>query len=809
MLLEALLLPLPALLAARGAARDGMHAIFLAALIATHVLEAGSAYLSWLLPGAVLSRCVPPLVALANRCVYLRKPPTQVELGAYVLGFVLLPALTPTPAAGGTLSYIVCGITQLSLMVGYAYPQVSTSCPLARTSLPQPAALMQAVPVCLYPLLCMVMPSLSSYGLLMVAGAMFAEPLVFVIPRAGAAHSPVKRGKKEQMTQDMFRNSKLPEEEIDAIVIGSGIGGLATAALMSRIQGKRVLVLEKHYRSGGCTHIFDEYGDLFDSGIHYLGAPAALNTMMSLIGDGSFNLVPIGSEADNFLYDQFDLGTEVNGKQFVEYRATRSGVFDELKRHFPDQVDGIDVYDAKLKKLSWATYSYVAWSIISGMVKQIAGAHLLKFFKSYTDVTGLEAVRSCGITDEKLIAILTGGQLIDWNVAPDEVSFFVSGAMLNYYDDGGFYPEGGSDKIAEAIIPVIEQAGGRVLTQVEVKEIIVEDGVASGVLTDKAGLIKAPLIISNAGAINTFEKLLSPKISQQFNIPKIDFKPGRSHMTAFVSLDGVYTDFDLRPSNIHSFIGLPEFEYDVSKMERALFETPDTMSRKALITLTCPSAKDPLYQHRYPGCSNVLLLAEADWSWMDKFDPTVKSGSDGREAEYKDFCKQWEGAFLERLYRYYPKCEGKVKQIHIGTPLTNHYYLNSPQGASYGLDWDVERFKESTLEALRTQTKVPNLWSTGTDNLFGGFAGAMMSGVVTFLQMSGFQEHVLATLAAILLSWFAAFILNWFGTGLIWAVFAQIFAIVSIAVVWALLIGQMVFAPQYAAKAMLLDKKTV
>lgn len=42
----------------------------------------------------------------------------------------------------------------------------------------------------------------------------------------------------------------------DAIVIGSGIGGLAVAALLSRYGGKRVLVLERHYTPGGFTHTF-------------------------------------------------------------------------------------------------------------------------------------------------------------------------------------------------------------------------------------------------------------------------------------------------------------------------------------------------------------------------------------------------------------------------------------------------------------------------------------------------------------------------------------------------------------------------
>ena len=84
----------------------------------------------------------------------------------------------------------------------------------------------------------------------------------------------------------------------------------------------------------------------------------------------------------------------------------------------------------------------------------------------------------------------------------------------------------------------------------------------------------------------------------QFSIPRIPFKTGRSHMTAFVSLDGVYTDFGLRPANIHSFVGLPAFDYDISDLERALFKDPRKNASKALVTLTCPSAKDPLYQDR-------------------------------------------------------------------------------------------------------------------------------------------------------------------------------------------------------------------
>lgn len=49
-----------------------------------------------------------------------------------------------------------------------------------------------------------------------------------------------------------FRLDRVPAA-LDAVVIGSGIGGLTAAALLSKA-GKKVLVLEQHDQAGGCTH---------------------------------------------------------------------------------------------------------------------------------------------------------------------------------------------------------------------------------------------------------------------------------------------------------------------------------------------------------------------------------------------------------------------------------------------------------------------------------------------------------------------------------------------------------------------------
>ena len=57
---------------------------------------------------------------------------------------------------------------------------------------------------------------------------------------------------------------------IHFIVVGSGLGGLTVACLLSKV-GYRVLVLEQHDVAGGATHTFTEQGFTFDVGVHYLG----------------------------------------------------------------------------------------------------------------------------------------------------------------------------------------------------------------------------------------------------------------------------------------------------------------------------------------------------------------------------------------------------------------------------------------------------------------------------------------------------------------------------------------------------------
>jgi phytoene dehydrogenase-like protein len=79
----------------------------------------------------------------------------------------------------------------------------------------------------------------------------------------------------------------------DAIVIGSGIGGLACAAALAKC-GRKVLVLEQHFLAGGLTQTFSREGYTWDVGLHYLGDWGRTKGLL-LAADGGIEIAPTGA----------------------------------------------------------------------------------------------------------------------------------------------------------------------------------------------------------------------------------------------------------------------------------------------------------------------------------------------------------------------------------------------------------------------------------------------------------------------------------------------------------------------------------
>ena len=100
--------------------------------------------------------------------------------------------------------------------------------------------------------------------------------------------------------------------------------------------------------------------------------------------------------------------------------------------------------------------------------------------------------------DQDLIAVICG-QWGDMGLPPKQSPFMVHSMIARHYLYGGFYPVGGSWRIADSIIPKIQQGGGEVFTYARVANIVVEDGKVAGVEMADGHRIYCDTVVSSAG----------------------------------------------------------------------------------------------------------------------------------------------------------------------------------------------------------------------------------------------------------------------------------------------------------------------
>jgi len=138
------------------------------------------------------------------------------------------------------------------------------------------------------------------------------------------------------MIQSYKQNPQL-QATYDTIIIGSGMGGLSTAAILSK-EGQKVLVLERHYTAGGFTHIFKRKGYEWDVGIHYIGEVQRENSLLKKLFDyvtnGQLKWADMGEVYDRIIIgdQRFDLvkGVKNFKKQMISY--------------FPEEEQAINTY---------------------------------------------------------------------------------------------------------------------------------------------------------------------------------------------------------------------------------------------------------------------------------------------------------------------------------------------------------------------------------------------------------------------------------------------------------------------------------
>jgi all-trans-retinol 13,14-reductase len=492
----------------------------------------------------------------------------------------------------------------------------------------------------------------------------------------------------------------------DAIVIGSGMGGLSCAAALTRA-GQRVLVLEQHYAPGGLTQSFARGNFRWDVGVHYLGRMGeggGARRVIDWLSGGTLQFAPVGP-----VYDIVNLPG-----QRLEFARPEAGLLAELRERFPGSRAELATFFEALHAAERALQSVFALRLAPKWSRPLVRLLKDRAIRRWCGRSTLEVLTEL-IRDPQLRAVLAA-QRGDYCPDPRESSFAMHALVMRHYFDGAYYPVGGSRAFADSLVPVIENGGGEVRVRSRVAGILVDGGAVAGVRLKNATEIPCARVISDAGAQNTVRLLPPTEGSEPWAREIAAMQPSACHLGLYLGLEG-----DIRA---HGASASNHWFYETAALGDSLWRDPDSQPRAPAAFVSFPSLKDPA---RAAGRSahTAEIVVFTDWAL---FEPWQDSRIGRRPADYQAFKQKLEDRLLEQFQAYFPALASLVEYSELSTPLSTVAFTGAEHGGIFGLETSPRRFLS---RALDPRTPLPGLYLTGQDVASPGITGAMMAGVMT------------------------------------------------------------------------------
>jgi all-trans-retinol 13,14-reductase len=495
----------------------------------------------------------------------------------------------------------------------------------------------------------------------------------------------------------------------DVIVIGSGIGGLAAAAALSK-RGKRVLLLEQHSVAGGQTQTFVRQGWEFATGVHYIGGvgPQAggegqFGRLLAWLSDGALQFAPCANPYDIVRLPGFEFGIQ---HPQSAYRAA-------LLLRFPAEQAAIDHWFQASHEASKAAFTLMALHSLPAWIA--AGLRLLRGQHAQAWAHHTLADEMARIANPQLRAVL-GARWGDYGAAPVTAPFVEHALVTGSYDAGAYYPVGGPARFAQTLLPAVLAAGGECRLGAEVRRILVEDGRVAGVEVTQNGVTRtesARHVISDIGAANTVACLPegeAPAWRDEINA----LAPGLGFVALYIGLEG-----DLAAAGASSANHWIYEQEDISRV----WQQPAEEDAPGLF-VSFPSLKDP--SGRRPPTAEVLALVDhavfAPW-----LSGSQDAGAGGESDNYAAF-KAWVAArLLAQFERHFPALAPMVRFTEAATPRTQQHFTRTLGGSMYGLEMTGDRIGSTSLNL---RTPVPGLLLVGQDVAGPGVPAAFMAGLM-------------------------------------------------------------------------------
>ena len=473
-------------------------------------------------------------------------------------------------------------------------------------------------------------------------------------------------------------------ETADVIVIGGGIGGLTTAALLQE-RGLSTIVFEKNSFPGGSCSSFRKGGYRFDAGASVFygfnedDARGTLNLHARIFRKLGVSVptIPDPVQIHYHMPAGFDLPVHYDRNRFLEC----------LYRRFPHEKDGIRSFYDELESVYDILNSLPAGSLEDVVHLAAVGARspLKAASLGFKTLFSMGGTARRYINDQELLRFIDL-ESYSWAVQDASSTPLVNaGICLADRHHGGInYPVGGSGAIPEALVKGIEKFGGSVRFKSEVEQVIIEDGAAVGVRLKGGEEVRARAVVSNATVWDTFNRIVD---DPRFKVPVERFIQAPSWFQIYLGVDGAVIPDGF---HMHHIIVDDWARYD---------------EYGGTIYFSAPTVLDPALAPQGKHALHVFVTAET-WQW-DRYDR--------HSPEYLQAKEKYARSIIARVEKILPGLQGAVELMVTATPQTHERFLNRWEG-SYG---PLLIPGQNVLRKPQNRTPVKNLFAAG-DSTFPG-----------------------------------------------------------------------------------------
>lgn len=480
------------------------------------------------------------------------------------------------------------------------------------------------------------------------------------------------------------------------IVIGSGFGGLA-AAIRLQTAGHDVHILEKRDKLGGRAYVYEQNGFHFDGGPTVITAPYMFDELFATAGrkrEDYVQFVP----CDPFyrIYDH-------QGKHF-DYNGDSDFILSQIDQWNPSDKDNYLRFIASTKKIFETGMSLITTPFLNftDMLKVAPDLVRLQSYKSvYSYVSQF-------IQDDFLRRCFSFHPLLIGGNPFDSTSIY---ALIHYLERqwGVFYAMGGTGAIVAGLGKVFEEIGGKISLNIEVDEIMVKSGRATGVRLKDGTEIPADVVVSNADPAFTYLKMIKPEHRSWRNSNFRYRALTKYSMSLFVIYFGTkkrYLETGLQHHNIILGKRYKELLNDIFEKKVV---TPDFS-----LYLHMPSKTDPSIAPA--GCENFYVLA-----------PVPHLGSKTNWEKQAPIYRNAIMQFLED--NYLPDLQANLIAEHHIDPQHFQDTLNSYQGSAFSVQPILTQ--SAWFRPHNRSQDIPNLYFVGAGTHPGaGLPGVLASGVI-------------------------------------------------------------------------------